>query len=84
MKKYNCLLMQRVESLRVDDKINDKICLEGEALAELASGIKQRLVTVLDEIAAGTALPAWGDMKTCGYCEMSGLCRKQAWLDETS
>jgi len=75
-------LPQRVEYLGVDDKINDKISLEGEALAELASNVKQRLVTLLDEIETGTALPAWGDMKTCGYCEMSGLCRKQAWLDE--
>ena len=77
-------LPQRVEYLRVDDKINDRICLEGEALAELASGVKQRLGTVLNEIERGTALPAWGDMKTCGYCEMSGLCRKQAWLDQPS
>ena len=73
---------QRVEYLRVDDKINDRISLEGEVLAELASGIKQRLVTVLDEIECGTTLPAWGDVNTCGYCEMSGLCRKQAWLEE--
>ena len=77
-------LPQRVEYLRVDDKINNNISLEGEALAELASGVQQRLVTVLDEIESGTALPAWGDIKTCGYCEMSGLCRKQAWQDEPS
>ncbi|MEN8207079.1 MAG: hypothetical protein ABFS24_13870, partial [Pseudomonadota bacterium] len=73
---------QRVEYLRVDEKINNNISLEGEALTELASGVKQRLVTVLDEIETGAALPAWGDMKTCGCCEMSGLCRKQAWQDE--
>ena len=77
-------LPQRVEYLRVDNKINDRVNLEGAALAELASGVKQRLVAVLDEIETGTALPAWGDMKTCGYCEMSGLCRKQSWLDEPS
>ena len=74
-------LPQRVEYLQVDNKISNRICLEGEALAELAAGVKQRLVTVLTEIESGAALPAWGDMKTCGYCEMSGLCRKQAWLD---
>jgi len=77
-------LPQRVEYLQVDNKINDRINLEGEALAELASGVKQRLVALLDEIETGTALPAWGDIKTCGYCEMSGLCRKQAWQDEPS
>ena len=72
---------QRVEYLKIDKKINNKISLEGETLAELASGVKQRLITVLDEIGSGTTLPAWGDVKTCEYCEMSGLCRKQAWLD---
>jgi ATP-dependent helicase/nuclease subunit B len=74
-------LPYRVEYLKVDDKINNKISLEGEALAELATSVKQRLITVLNEIESGTALPAWGDVKTCEYCDMSGLCRKQAWLD---
>jgi ATP-dependent helicase/nuclease subunit B len=36
---------------------------------------------MLDEITAGTPLPAWGDEDTCRYCEMDGLCRKQAWPD---
>jgi ATP-dependent helicase/nuclease subunit B len=75
-------LPQRVEYLQVDNRITNRICLEGEALAKLADDVKQRLVTVLTEIESGTALPAWGDIKTCGYCEMSGLCRKQAWLDD--
>jgi len=75
-------LPQRVEYLQVDKNISNRVCLEGEALAELAGNVKQRLVTVLTELESGAALPAWGDMKTCGYCEMSGLCRKQAWLDE--
>ena len=74
-------LPQRVEYLQVDDRVSSRISLEGEALAELASGVRQRLVTVLNEIESGATLPAWGDMKTCAYCEMSGLCRKQAWLD---
>jgi hypothetical protein len=43
--------------------------------------VKARLVTVLGEIEAGAALPAWGDVDTCKYCEMSGLCRQQAWSD---
>jgi len=75
-------LPQRVEYLQVDSRISNNIHLEGEALAELAGAVKQRLITVLGEIEAGAALPAWGDTRTCDYCEMSGLCRKQAWLDE--
>ncbi|MGB5178861.1 MAG: PD-(D/E)XK nuclease family protein [Gammaproteobacteria bacterium] len=77
-------LPQRVEYLQVDNRISNRISLEGEALAEIAGGVKQRLVTVLGEIEAGAALPAWGDMKTCTYCEMSGLCRQQAWLDDAN
>ena len=75
-------LPQRVEYLQVDKTISNRVCLEGDALAELAGAVKQRLVTVLTELESGTVLPAWGDMKTCGYCEMSGLCRKQAWLED--
>jgi ATP-dependent helicase/nuclease subunit B len=77
-------LPQRVEYLQVDNRISNSIRLEGAALAELAAAVEQRLVTVLGEIEAGAALPAWGDMKTCGNCEMSGLCRKQAWLDDSN
>jgi ATP-dependent helicase/nuclease subunit B len=73
---------QRVEYLKVDDRISDRVSLEGEALVKLSAAVKQRLVTVLGEIDAGTPLPAWGDRQTCSYCEMSGLCRQQAWLDE--
>ena len=75
-------LPQRVEYLQVDNRISNRIALEGEALAELSVAVQQRLVTVFTEIEDGAGLPAWGDMKTCGYCEMSGLCRKQAWQDE--
>jgi ATP-dependent helicase/nuclease subunit B len=37
---------------------------------------------MLAAIEAGDALPAWGDTGTCRYCEMDGLCRRQAWLVE--
>jgi ATP-dependent helicase/nuclease subunit B len=75
-------LPQRVEYLQVDKSISNRICLEGKALVALTDGVRQRLVTVLSELESGAPLPAWGDMKTCGYCEMNGLCRKQAWLEE--
>jgi len=38
---------------------------------------------VLAAIEAGAPLPAWGDAGTCRWCEMDGLCRQQAWLDDT-
>jgi hypothetical protein len=30
----------------------------------------------------GKPLPAWGDAKTCSYCDFSGLCRKKIWGNE--
>jgi ATP-dependent helicase/nuclease subunit B len=53
--------------------------LAGADLAGLSQAVLERLETVLGEITAGTPLPAWGDEDTCRYCEMDGLCRKQAW-----
>jgi ATP-dependent helicase/nuclease subunit B len=74
-------LPARVEYLHVDGKVRSGACLEGQELATLAGGVRQRLVEVLDAIEAGSPLPAWGDMQSCRYCEMDGLCRQQAWLD---
>ncbi len=53
--------------------------LQGAALQDLSRAVLVRLENVLEEIAAGTPLPAWGDEDTCRYCEMDGLCRRQAW-----
>ena len=76
-------LPARVEYLQVDGKVRSGASLEGAALATLAGGVKQRLIAVLDAIEAGAALPAWGDADSCRWCEMDGLCRQQAWLDDT-
>jgi ATP-dependent helicase/nuclease subunit B len=72
---------ERVEYLKLDNQVISGASLEGEALAELAHAVKQRLVDVLQAIDTGTPLPAWGDAGTCRYCEMDALCRQQAWLD---
>jgi ATP-dependent helicase/nuclease subunit B len=71
----------RVEYLQVDGRIRSGACLEGAALTSLAGSVKQRLIDVLAAIEAGAALPAWGDADSCRYCEMDGLCRRQAWLE---
>ena len=76
-------LPARVEYLKVDQKVRTGATLEGEPLAKLAADVKLRLNSTLEAINSGSTLPAWGDAKTCQYCEMDGLCRKQAWLDET-
>lgn len=75
-------LPQQVEHLQLDDKVKTGSMLKGEQLVEVATGVKVRLVTVLQQIGSGTALPAWGDARTCEYCDMDGLCRKQAWVEQ--
>jgi ATP-dependent helicase/nuclease subunit B len=71
----------RVEYLKLDRKVATGAVLEGEALATLGAAVHQRLVDVLRDIDNGTPLPAWGDSKTCEYCRMDGLCRRQTWTE---
>ena len=53
--------------------------LEGEDLSNLKVDVLKRLETVISEIRSSEPLPSWGDSQACGYCDMSGLCRKQMW-----
>ncbi|MFW2374177.1 MAG: PD-(D/E)XK nuclease family protein [Gammaproteobacteria bacterium] len=53
--------------------------LEDEQLHELSDLSTQRLIEINRQLQQGSALPAWGDEKTCAYCDMKGLCRKQVW-----
>jgi ATP-dependent helicase/nuclease subunit B len=71
----------RVEYLQLDGRIRSGVSLEGAALSSLAEGVKQRLIDVLAALEGGANLPAWGDAGSCRYCEMDGLCRRQAWLE---
>lgn len=75
-------LPARVEYLKLDKKVAAGAALEGESLATLAGAIRERALMILDAIESGVPLPAWGDRKTCRYCEMDGLCRQQAWQEE--
>jgi ATP-dependent helicase/nuclease subunit B len=74
-------LPARVEYLQVDGEIRPRASLEGTDLEQLATAVAKRLTAVLADMQAGAPLPAWGDTDTCRYCEMDGLCRKQAWLE---
>ncbi|HEY0720453.1 MAG TPA: PD-(D/E)XK nuclease family protein [Gammaproteobacteria bacterium] len=70
----------QVELLRLDEgKVASPVVLHGEALEELKEATRQRLATLLQQIKGGSALPAWGDERTCGRCNMEGLCRRQTW-----
>lgn len=71
--------VQRVEYLGLDQRVKSHGVLEGDALAVLAAANGERLATLLDHISAGAPLPAWGDDRTCGYCAMRYVCRKDTW-----
>jgi ATP-dependent helicase/nuclease subunit B len=58
--------------------------LEKEALDTLNTENAERLDLLVNQILAGAPLPAWGDEKTCAYCQMSGLCRRDAWENTES
>jgi ATP-dependent helicase/nuclease subunit B len=63
------------------EKIRISVSLQGEELDMLKHAIALRLQTIIELIKTGQPLSAWGDNKTCSYCEMDKLCRRQAWQD---
>jgi ATP-dependent helicase/nuclease subunit B len=63
-------------------KVSSKVELSDDELRPLMTHNQQRLIEIMHQIHKGEALPAWGDTKTCEYCPMDGLCRKQTWAFE--
>ncbi|MDH5484838.1 MAG: hypothetical protein OEY43_06325, partial [Gammaproteobacteria bacterium] len=51
--------------------------LDDETLEHIKQLSQQRLETMVNDIHQKRQLPAWGDEKSCRYCDLSGLCRKQ-------
>jgi ATP-dependent helicase/nuclease subunit B len=62
-------------------KVTARLSVTNDDLRPLAEQNQQRLVEVMQQLRKGQALPAWGDTKTCEYCEMDGLCRKECWAN---
>jgi len=76
--------VQRIEYLKLDgDKVESRGYLEGDALDELVSAQSERLEMLLTQLHQHADLHAWGDSKACKYCEMDGLCRRNASEPET-
>ena len=71
--------VKRVEYLELNDKVKTSGYLEDDALEDLMQAQAERLEALFTQLQNGTRLPAWGDNKTCSYCDMSGLCRRDAW-----
>ena len=53
--------------------------VDAEQLETLKKDTLQRLASSVSDIKSSTVLTAWGDSQACNYCDMGGLCRKQAW-----
>ncbi|SCZ49695.1 PD-(D/E)XK nuclease family protein [Thiohalomonas denitrificans] len=74
---------EQVEYLELGkEKVKSRAVLEGDRLHTLKSAIDVRLSELFERLQSGAEVPAWGDEKTCGYCPMDGLCRRQAWHSE--
>ena len=62
-----------------DGSVKTKASLEGDHLRSLTHDVRERLQTMTRMLSAGDPLPAWGDERTCSYCDFIGLCRKKVW-----
>ncbi len=73
----------RVEYVSLDqNKVQTKTLLEKDTLNELSQRVGGRLAELINGIQSGETMTAWGDEKTCNWCQMSGVCRHETWLDE--
>ena len=69
----------RVEYLKLNNEVRTSGLLEDDALQDLVAAQSERLAGLYQQLQNGDPLPAWGDTKTCNYCDMDGLCRRGAW-----
>jgi ATP-dependent helicase/nuclease subunit B len=71
------------EYLRLDKAgLRRRVGLQGAPLERLKEQVRERLLTLWEAIQQGAPLPAWGDTEVCERCELSGVCRREAWADE--
>lgn len=56
--------------------------LPDEAVSTLITAVGSRLADLQQALQCNAPLPAWGDDKTCNWCEFSGVCRRAMWQDE--
>ena len=72
----------RVEYVSLDkDRVQTKTPLENDTLSDLSKQVGSRLAQLITELQSGAPITAWGDDATCKWCQMSGVCRKESWLD---
>lgn len=76
------LLQERVTDaayLSFDQDRVIAVALQGEPAA-LAAEDRERILRTFSGLLAGATLPAHGDSRTCSWCEMRALCRRDHWV----
>ena len=71
--------VSRVSYLTLSNKVKFGAQLVDDELDTISHQIGERLAQIIIEMNDGKTLTAWGDEKTCQYCNINRLCRKQAW-----
>jgi ATP-dependent helicase/nuclease subunit B len=64
--------------LSLDKGSVQAVPLNGEPVA-LAAADRERIARSFSSLLRGAPLPAQGDPRACGWCEMRALCRKDYW-----
>ncbi len=74
----------RVEYVSLDkNRVQTKTPLEKDTLDKLSQQVGSRLAELITGIQSGAPMTAWGDEKTCNWCQMSGVCRRESWVDSS-
>jgi ATP-dependent helicase/nuclease subunit B len=70
-----------VEYRPLREEKHQAVVLDDAQLPALRDAAQARLRGLIGRLRAAAPLPAQGDDKVCGYCEYSGLCRREDWHD---
>ncbi len=85
---YALLLETRMAQLNYlefgKERVKEQLCAGAEELQQLLPALEARMVELDQALRQQAALPAWGDVKVCSYCEFSGLCRREMWAQGAS
>lgn len=74
--------ISRVEYLKLKaNEFGPQAGLDEAELKILVAQLGERITHIMEGIHGNIPLPAWGDIKTCQYCNMEGLCRRESWSE---
>lgn len=71
--------VNQVSYLTLSNNVKFGAQIAGDELETISQQIGDRLSQIITELNNGKELTAWGDEKTCQYCNINRICRKQAW-----